>query len=540
MPPTMGKLVDGQWRIEGVQRRMARAKASGPNAWQRLREWLSLPNMEAWSNTLRTLFLNALFLIAVIVILPILVGQFRRDQVVIEPIAVPDALSEQGFTPEVVSSRLWDGLNDVARAAKTSKDTIVAIPNARQVEFSFPDSGFSIESLVFHLRKLFNAYETRIAGEFVCGDADCARAGVRLRLRVIRDRVDIIDLPPLGDMEERTYFRQGAASVLSYLDPFTALAALADTEPLKATTLARRLIRSHHADAKWAHNLIGTIRVNQGDFPAAITEFEAALKLDPRFKPALANLGQALGASGDSARARTELGRLKALYPRSVFAAEGLADLARAAGDNATAVALLVEAAEWDPASPRYFAKAGKIELDAGRQKEGEDLLRRALEIDPGYLPAFAFLAGRHLAAGNYESAEKIYRDAADYAPDDADAQMSHGRILTILRRCGDAVPRFERAIQLAPGTADYIRQLAECQLILGKPDLALATISRALEIAPTEAAFHIVQANALRDLGRKEEAVAAYRKYLEFEKEDAPMRPVAEQFIKLLTAANQ
>lgn len=404
---------------QGKAGRMARArgKLAEPNAWRRLLERFSLPGMEAWSTTMRTLFLNALFLVAVIVIVPILVGQFRRDQVVIEPIAVPEALAAQGLTPEVVASRLWDGLSDVAIAARTSKETIAAIPDARQVEFSFPDSGFSIESLVFHVRKLFSAYETRIAGEFVCGDAECRREGLQLRLRVVRDRVDIVDLPALGDRSERAYFADAAAGVLGVLDPFTALAALAETQPLKATILARRLIRSHHKDAKWAHNLIGNIRVGENDHAAAIEEFRAALALDANFKPALANLGNALAETGDAAGAKAEFEKLRRLDPKSVLAAEGFADLAMAAGDRETAVKHLLDAAEWDPLSPRYLAKAGKFELDAGRQKEGERLLARALEIDPGYLPAFAFLAASHLVNSDYEAAEKIYRDAATMPP---------------------------------------------------------------------------------------------------------------------------
>lgn len=513
-----------------------RGKVAEPGAWRRLLEKLSLPGMEAWSTTMRTLFLNALFLVAVIIIVPILVGQFRRDQVVIEPIAVPEALAEQGLTPEVVASRIWDGLSDVAAAAKTSKETIAAIPDARQVEFSFPDSGFSIESLVFHVRKLFNAYETRIAGEFVCGDADCKREGLRLRLRVVRDRVDLVDLPPLGARDERSYFAEAASGVLGVLDPFTALAALAEAQPLKATILARRLIRSHHKDAKWAHNLIGTIRMNEEDYPAAIEEFRAALALDADFKPAHANLGNALAESGDAAGARAAYETLRRLDPRSVFAAEGFADLAMAAGDREAAIRHLLDAAEWEPLSPRYLAKAGKFELDAGRQKEGEEFLTRALEIDPGYLPAFAFLAANHLVNEDYEAAEKIYRDAADYTPDDAEAQMSHGRMLAILHRCGDAIARFERAVSLAPQAVDYRKQLADCQAIEGRHELALQTVDAALAVDPAYAELYLTRANSLRDLDRKEEAIAAYKKFLELDKQNSVMRPVAEKFIELLS----
>lgn len=516
---------------------MARRTAAA-KPWQRWFGSVSLPGIEAWSTTLRTLFLNALFLLAVVLIVPILVGQFRRDQVVIEPIAVPETLSAQGLTPDVVASRLWDGLSDVAAAARTGKQTIAAIPDARQVEFSFPDSGFSIESLVYHLRRLFNAYETRIAGEFVCADAACQRDGLRLRLRVIRDRVDLVDLGQLGGKEERAYFQDAAGGVMAVLDPFVALAATADGQPLKATILARRLIRSHHKDAKWAHNLIGTIRVNESDYPAAIEEFRAALALDADFMPSIANLGNALLRSGDAAAARAEFERLRRLDPNSVLAAEGYADLALAAGDRAAAVTHLTEAAALDPLSPRYLAKAGKLELDAGRGKEGEALLVRALEIDPGYLPAFAYLAATHLGSGDFKAAEKIYRDAADYAPEDAEAQMSHGRMLAILKRCDDAIPRFERAVALAPRTADYRYQLAQCQHMLGKPDLALATADAAILIQPTSAELHLVRADSLRDLGRKPEAIAAYRRFLELDKANSPMRPVAERFIELLAAS--
>lgn len=502
--------------------------------WARLRDGFDLPRLEQWTTTARTVVLNALFLVAVIVVVPLLFGQFKRDQVVIEPIAVPEALALQGVTPEVAANRVWDGLRDVAAKAHTSKEQIAAIPDARQVEFSFPDSGFSIESLVFHVRRLFNAYETRIAGEMICSDPACAREGLRLRLRVIRDGIDMIDLDPIGQRPERDYFAEAAAGVLSVLDPFVAISATSQDQPLRATVLARRLIRSHHPDAKWAHNLIGLIRSDEGDANAAIEEFSAAIALDPTFAIARANLGNILIGKKDLQGARAQFEAIRRQDKQSVRATEGFADIAAAEGNRAEAVRLLLTAAELDPQSPRYFSKAGRLEMEAGNTAEAVKLLERALELDPGHLPAFAQLGAMYVGNDDYPSAAKIYRAAADYAPDDADAQASYGRIRAILKEWDGALASYGRAVALEPASAEYRYEYARALQALGRHDEALASLAEALRLDPNYADAYMSIGDSQRSLGHDAGALAAYRTYLELPG-NSPMRAVAQRYIEIL-----
>jgi tetratricopeptide (TPR) repeat protein len=519
-----------------AREKKATSETEPKSAWARLMDRLSLPGFESWSTTVRTLVINLFFLLIVLILVPLLVGQFRRDQVIIEPIGVPGALAERGMTAEVAASRIWDGLRDISQAAKTTKETIAALPDQRRVEFSFPDSGLSIESLVYHVRKLFNAYETRIAGEFVCTDSTCAASATRLRLRVIRDNVELIDLTPIGERSERDYFADAASGVLAVLDPFVAISANAETQPLKATVLARRMIRAHHPDAKWAHNLIGRIRIDQKDYPAAIGEFRAALALDPAFRPARNNLANSLLSTGDIAGARKEFTEVRRLDPNDVIAAEGFADLALAENKPDEAVRLLEAAAELDPVNPRYFTRAGTILLEHRQADAGVALLKKALELDPGYPGAFAQLAAIPLVAGDFVAAERIYRDAAEYAPDDATAVSSHGRILAILKDWEAAEARYARAVALAPTDASYRLEHARMLQRLGRQRDALAELERALALAPDNADVWMSIADSQRDLGNKTDAIAAYKKFLEIAPTDAPMRPVAEQFIKLLS----
>jgi tetratricopeptide (TPR) repeat protein len=522
-----------------MARRRGKAEAANEAAAAPARRWrerLTLSGFETWSTSVRSIFLNGLFLLAILVVLPVLVSQFRRDQVVIEPIAVPETLGNEGLTADVAASRVWDGLQDVTARAKTSKESLSAIPQARRVEFSFPDSGFSVESLIFHVRRLFNAYETRVSGEFVCSDNECARQGLRLRLRVIRDHVDIIDMPPIGEEAERDYFADAASHVMAILDPFVAIAADAEKQPLRATTLARRLIRSHHKDAKWAYNLVGLIGSDAGDLPAATDDFRAAIALDAGFLPARANLGNVLRLSGDLDGAKAEFDEIHRRDPKNVRAAEGFADIALARGDADGAVKFLLTAADLDPESPRYFAKAGKIELDRGRRDEATSLLSRALELDPGYLPASAYLASMYMVDSNYAAVEKIYRNAADYAPDDADAQASEAGILGVLHRWDEAADRYRRAIALDGKNAGYWLNYARCLQRLSRQDEALAALDTAEKLDPGKAEIYSALGDSFRDTGRKADAIAAYRKYLELDTSNGPMRTVIQRFIDMLS----
>lgn len=516
-------------------RRVSGASTGETGVWKRIADRFSLPTLESWSTNLRTVLLNALFLATLIIVVPVLVNQFRRDQVIIEPVSVPDSLSSRGLTPEVAASRVWDGLLDVKQRARTAKESFDALPDARQVEFSFPDSGFSIESLVFHIRRLFNAYETRIAGEFVCATSDCEPVGLRLRLRVIRDRVDLIDLDPLGDTDERRYFAEAAARIMSLLDPFVAIAATADEEPFRATVLARHLIRAHHADAKWAHNLIGNIRSGSEEFGPAIDEYRAALALDRSFQIARANLGEALRRTGDSVGAKAAFEAIARAEPRNVLAAEGLANVALDAGDADGAIRHLLAAAEFDPVSPRYFALAGRIASGAGREDEARRYLTQALEIDPGYPLAFAVLGAMYFGSEDYEAAEKIYRNAAEYAPDDAETQMSHGRVLAILKDWPGAETRLRRAVALDPANADYRVQLAVSLHRQARLQDALDVLLEAERLAPQDADVAMAMADCYRDLGRNDEAIAYYRRFLELDEDNVGMRAIAERFIELL-----
>ncbi len=52
---------------------------------------------------------------------------------------------------------------------------------------------------------------------------------MRLRLRVIREGVDIIDMPAIGKRRSATTFAEAGAKVYELLDPFVAISALSET-----------------------------------------------------------------------------------------------------------------------------------------------------------------------------------------------------------------------------------------------------------------------------------------------------------------------
>jgi len=228
----------------------------------------------------RSLLINFSFFVAFFLLLPALATQLWKNQVVIEPISVPAALVQMGITPDVAANRVWDGLKDLEADADTAKRTFVAVPQGRALDFSIPQSGLSLEAVLSQLREFLNLFETRISGEFTCATPACAPEQMRLRLRVVRGTATTIDLPEIGTMPSRDYFRAAAENIFSELDPFVSIAALSRTEPDRAVVLARQMVRRRDPAAQWAYSLIGEIEMGRGNHAEALAAFDAATALD--------------------------------------------------------------------------------------------------------------------------------------------------------------------------------------------------------------------------------------------------------------------
>lgn len=477
---------------------------------------LSLTGIEAMSSTIRTMFINVGFFAAMLLLVPAIASQFSANAVVIEPIAVPEALAARGVTPEVAANRLWDSLQDFARTASVARTTIVAIPNNQRVEFSLPDTGISIDSVSRQVRQFFGLYETHIAGEIVCDTPDCAPSGQRLRLRVIRATTEIVDLTPLGERSEPDYFREAAAGVFDILDPFVAIAARAITDPEGAATRARRLALGDHPDAKWAHNLLGDIARNAGDPTAAIVDYRAALALDTGFNIARINLARALADSGDFPAADKTLAEAAAFDPQAATLPTARAEIALAKGDKEAAVAAFLLAAARAPIDPVPLVRAGEIELQLGRLDDGMARLEEALDLDPGHADALRLLGTAYRADGDLAAAERLFEDWADYAPDSADAHLALAELLVERDDKEGAAAQYGRLATLDPANLAYATTRAQLLLDLGLYAQAVDSLTPFADAEVPEPPAVLLLAKVQQAAGRNERAAERYRQFLE------------------------
>lgn len=153
---------------------------------------------------------------------------------------------------------------------------------------------------------------------------------------------------------------------------------------------------------------------------------------------------------------------------------------------------------------------------------------------------------------GDMAGALQRFEAAAQANPRDPEALNSFAQVLVRANRAIEAIPYFDRAIELAPGTwayrfnraraygeiqqwsqaiagyrdasrlfpSDYATEynLARALQANGELNAALAGFERAIELAPGQADFHLSYGRALEAAGRKTDAVSAYRAYLELE----------------------
>ncbi len=275
------------------------------------------------------------------------------------------------------------------------------------------------------------------------------------------------------------------------------------------------MARSAAPEDPWPAEAAGYIYQEMGDHRAAIEAFEYVIELDPQalwsylsMAESWMNLGEPDSAFEVAQRARdagaaedpdlmesmgwlfldygymgqaeTVFALMTELYPDDLRGAYGLAEVHYQVGDVAGAIAVLEPALKRTPDSAGYESLA-EWQWEMDQLPEAQHSFERAIELDPEHaFGAYGGLASLLAAQGDPERAEALLRQASEEFPEQAQFHAGLGYLMLELERPDEAIPAFQRALDLEPENGYRHVELAQALQAAGDEAGAIEALEQA------------------------------------------------------------
>jgi tetratricopeptide (TPR) repeat protein len=262
-----------------------------------------------------------------------------------------------------------------------------------------------------------------------------------------------------------------------------------------------------------AHNNLGEALANiPGRLPDAISHYEAALRLKPDLAEAHNNLGNALSQiPGRLPDAIAEFETALRIEPNSAEAYNNLGDaFLNTPGHLPEAIAEFETALRIKP----NYAEAhnnlgGALATIPNRLPDAISHFEAALKIKPGYAEAhYNFGVALEKIPGRLPDAISHFETALHIKPDYAEAHYELGAgLMESPNRLREAIQHFEIALKLKPDYADAQNCLGISLAKNGQIAEAIPHFEAALRIEPNFAEAHVNLGSALVHIGRSSEA---------------------------------
>ncbi|SPE34728.1 exported hypothetical protein [Candidatus Sulfopaludibacter sp. SbA6] len=287
--------------------------------------------------------------------------------------------------------------------------------------------------------------------------------------------------------------------------------------------------------------LYGLTCARIGAYDRAESAFSAVLVQHPDDFDVLFSLGRAAARAKHLDRALRVLDVAVTLQPANVDALLELAEVSAALQDYPRAIYLLAKAKQLAPERPEiplalaHAAQSGEYYGDAAiaydeylRLKPADDTARRDRALIYGYtgtrlaegLKELAWYIQKHPddPVGYYDLAQLSWRDhpqealdrlatALRLAPGLAAAHIDLAWLLNRLGRTTEAIPHFQKAIEITPRDFRALDQLGSAYISLDRPADAEKVLRRAVAISPDDPEVLMHLGRALMELGHEEEA---------------------------------
>ncbi|HLG95036.1 MAG TPA: tetratricopeptide repeat protein [Bryobacteraceae bacterium] len=256
---------------------------------------------------------------------------------------------------------------------------------------------------------------------------------------------------------------------------------------------------------------------NPKDLDNAISLFNQAIKVDPRFALAYAGLADAERRMWDQTKdavwtqralgAAQQAQSLNDNLPEVHFT---LGSIYTATGRTAEAVAELQRALQLAPNSDESLRRLGTAYLNANQPQEAIAAYTKATEVNPYLWTNFNQLGVGYFRLGQNDRALQEFKRVSELAPDRSEGWANTGAVYYQQGKWNECIPMFQKAIQLQPNATSFYN-LGTTYLYLGRYTEAAQAFAQAVSMVENNARFRINLADAYRWSGQQAKAAATY-----------------------------
>lgn len=427
----------------------------------------------------------------------LLVKEWRRDALVIEPFDMPNDLQDLGLSGVVLSQLLSDHVLELQRSARLDDDpadiVFVELPKM-QIDLQLPGMSWSVRGVIRYLKQATGQAERRLLGEVVR-----KRSTYAIRLRLTSGRARDVPQTFHGGADLEAALKSAARVAVALMNPFEAASIHYSLESYVSgyvntiESLQQHLALAPAAAHQDAYVLWASVHRALGQFDAMQEKLRLAEMAGARLW-------------------RGELrGRLSARYHNFV------GSLRREALEAEPAERAFKAALRLSRKKPLgAMTNLGLLYFDLWRLDEARHWFSKVVRNRPNSSRGYRGLGLVAMRDYRLDEALRFFARAIDVAPL---ARWPRINQLEALRRKGDypaALAAVEAFKQTDAGFAPFLRGWGDLLIDMGDLPAALSKYRQAIVASPFDAWGYVGQANALGRSGMVDEAEASALRALE------------------------
>jgi tetratricopeptide (TPR) repeat protein len=258
-----------------------------------------------------------------------------------------------------------------------------------------------------------------------------------------------------------------------------------------------------------AYNRRGNIHKDRGDPDRAIAEYNEAIRLNPDFALAYMNRGDAWDDKNERDKAIADLDRAIRIDPKNALAYNIRGVVWKKKGEYDRAIADFNSAIRIEPTSAAYHVNRGDALDDKGDQAAALRDLDEAIRLNPNSARAYTIRGVVNRKRGEHDRAIADYTSAIRVDPDYAVAYLNRGSIYKDRDELDRAIADFSAVMRINP--KNDVAYLRRSEAYFKKRDMgaALRDADQAVSLDPKDAANYVNRASLRIENGDGDRAIA-------------------------------